>query len=92
MMLVVLKITSQLHYLFLQASVYLVLFVIANWCENILVESSTGHHTRQVRKGLRLGFFLMIVSEIMFFFSFFWSLFHYTFSLNVGLSQKWPYV
>ena len=45
MMLVVLKITSQLHYLFLQASVYLVLFVVANWCENILVES--WHHTRQ---------------------------------------------
>ena len=91
-LLLVLKLVSQIHFFFLHLSVYFVLFVIANWCENILTESSSGHHTRQVRKGLRLGFFLMIISEIMFFFSFFWTLFHYTFSLNIWHSEKWPYV
>ncbi|HXT82982.1 MAG TPA: cytochrome c oxidase subunit 3 [Verrucomicrobiae bacterium] len=30
-----------------------------------------GHHTFAVQKGLRLGFVLFIVSEIIFFFSFF---------------------
>jgi len=31
------------------------------------------NHTKEVLAGLRLGFILFIVSEVMFFFSFFWA-------------------
>jgi heme/copper-type cytochrome/quinol oxidase subunit 3 len=34
-------------------------------------ESLNGHHTRKVQAGLRMGFILFIVSEVMFFFSIF---------------------
>jgi cytochrome c oxidase subunit 3 len=34
-------------------------------------EGTNGHHTKAVLTGLKLGFILFIVSEVMFFFSFF---------------------
>jgi heme/copper-type cytochrome/quinol oxidase subunit 3 len=34
------------------------------------------HHTRKVRDGLRLGMKLFIISEVMFFFSFFLAYFY----------------
>lgn len=48
-----------------------------------------GHHTRKVSKGIRLGFCLMILSEIMFFFSFFWTLLHYSLCLDIWMGQVW---
>jgi len=36
----------------------------------------SGFHTKVVKAGLRLGFILFIVSEIMLFFGFFWAFFH----------------
>jgi len=34
-----------------------------------------GHHTNIVQLGLRYGMLLFIVSEVMFFFAFFWAFF-----------------
>merc|ERR1719289_233982 len=43
------------------------------WCD--IVEESTigGHHTFAITQTLKFGFILFILSEIMLFFSFFWS-------------------
>lgn len=90
--LMVIKIHYQIHFVWIHLSIYLNLFVISNWCINILTESLLGFHTRKVRKGLRLGFFLMILSEIMFFASFISSLFYYAIFTNCHVGQKWPYV
>jgi cytochrome c oxidase subunit 3 len=79
-------------HIFLNWGFFFFSFFLIRWFLDILIESLTGHHTRKVSTGLRLGFFLMIVSEIMFFFSFFWSLFHYSFSLNINTGQAWPYI
>jgi len=68
------------------------LFFLARWFSDVLLESFKGHHTSYVANGLRLGFVLMIVSEVMFFFSFFWSYFHLTFSLSLHTGNIWPYV
>jgi heme/copper-type cytochrome/quinol oxidase subunit 3 len=43
-----------------------------------------------VRRGLRLGFALFILSEVMFFFSFFWSFFHYSVSPSIWIGNTWP--
>jgi heme/copper-type cytochrome/quinol oxidase subunit 3 len=43
----------------------------------ILIESNKGYHTQLVQTGLKMGFWLFIVSEIMLFVSFFWTYFHY---------------
>jgi hypothetical protein len=42
--------------------------VLFMWFYDIKIESLNGYHTKRMGKNLRLGFFLMIISEIMFFF------------------------
>jgi len=69
-----------------------ILFFLTRWFLDIILESFKGNHTSYVANGLRLGFVLLIVSEIMFFFSFFWSYFHITFSLSLHTGLVWPYV
>jgi len=55
------------------------LFFLTRWFLDIILESFKGNHTSYVANGLRIGFVLMIISEIMFFFFFFLKLFSYNF-------------
>ena len=71
---------------------FFLLFFLTRWFLDIILESFKGNHTSYVANGLRIGFVLMIISEIMFFFSFFWSYFHITFSLSIHTGFVWPYV
>jgi cytochrome c oxidase subunit 3 len=53
-----------------------VLFTMYVWWRDVVKEGIVGHHhTKIVRHGLRLGMSLFILSEVMFFFAFFWSFF-----------------
>ena len=72
--------------------VFSILFFITRWFLDIIEESYKGHHTSYVANGLRIGFVLLIVSEVMFFFSFFWSYFHLTCGLSEQVTGLWPYV
>lgn len=47
-----------------------------------------GLHTAIVETGLRIGIILFIVSEVMFFSSFFWAFFHRSLSPNVELGAQ----
>lgn len=47
-------------------------------------------HTLRVQKGLRLGMLLFIVSEIMFFFSFFQAFFHSSLAPAIQIGAIWP--
>jgi cytochrome c oxidase subunit 3 len=61
---------------------------VYRWFSDIINEATySGYHTKAVRMGLRLGFLLFIVSEIMLFFGFFWAFFHSSLSpsLEIGL-------
>lgn len=49
-----------------------------------------GYHTQIVQSCLRLGFVLFLVSEVMFFFGFFWALFHYTLTPSIFIGGIWP--
>jgi heme/copper-type cytochrome/quinol oxidase subunit 3 len=61
------------------------------WFAAIVREATfQGHHTFQVQQGLRMGMVLFIVSEIMFFFSFFWGFFHAALAPAVSISSVWP--
>ena len=54
-----------------------ILYVMFTWWRDIIREATfEGQHTAVVQRGLRLGMILFIVSEIMFFFAFFWAFFH----------------
>lgn len=60
----------------LPAGSILVIFTMVVWWLNVIKEGKEGgHHTEIVRKGLRFGMALFILSEVMFFFAFFWSFF-----------------
>jgi cytochrome c oxidase subunit 3 len=61
------------------------------WWRDVIRESTwQGNHTFIVRRGLKIGFFLFLVSEIMFFFSIFWAFFHSSLSPSVEIGSVWP--
>ena len=52
------------------------LYVMYTWWRDVIREATfEEQHTLPVQRGLRLGMILFIVSEIMFFFTFFWAFF-----------------
>lgn len=61
------------------------------WWRDIIREALLeGFHTFKVQKGLKLGFILFIISEIMLFVSFFWAFFHASLSPNIEIGCIWP--
>nr|YP_010554956.1 cytochrome c oxidase subunit 3 [Amoeboaphelidium protococcarum]UYP50888.1 cytochrome c oxidase subunit 3 [Amoeboaphelidium protococcarum]UYP50910.1 cytochrome c oxidase subunit 3 [Amoeboaphelidium protococcarum] len=58
-------------------SLIMVIIIFTNWLYDVMSESLyLGFHLNEVSRGLALGFLLFILTEIMLFFSFFWSYFH----------------
>jgi cytochrome c oxidase subunit 3 len=49
-----------------------------------------GMHTVAVQTGLKLGFTLFIISEVMFFFGFFWAFFHSSLAPAIQIGSVWP--
>ena len=70
----------------------LILFTtMFQWWRDVIREATLqGKHTDKVENGLRLGMFLFIMSEVLFFFSFFWAFFHSSLRPNVELGTNWP--
>jgi cytochrome c oxidase subunit 3 len=69
----------------------IIVFVMAAWWRDIIRENSfEGNQTTQVEIGLRMGMILFIVSEIMFFFGFFWAFFYSGISPDLGTGSVWP--
>jgi len=63
----------------------------AYWWRDVIREATfQGCHTSVVQRGLRLGMILFIVSEVMFFFSFFWAFFASSLSPSVEIGCVWP--
>lgn len=63
-------------------------FVVFCWWSDISRES--GEHTKYIIRGLKFGMALFILSEVMFFFSFFWSFFHVSLSPAIEVGGVWP--
>jgi len=56
---------------------FTVLLIMFVWWRDIVREGTyEGQHTKDVQFGLRMGMLLFIVSEVMFFFAFFWAFFN----------------
>lgn len=52
-----------------------VLYVMFGWWSEVVHEAETGDHTPVVAIGLRYGFIMFIMSEVMFFSAWFWAFF-----------------
>lgn len=69
----------------------LTVLTIVQWWRDVIREGIViGFHTKKVGVGLRWGIILFIVSEILFFFSFFWRFFHRRLAPRVELGCMWP--
>lgn len=69
----------------------ILLFTIFFWFKEIIEEAAYyGHHTIAVRAGIRFGFLLFIISEIMLFLGFFWAFFHSSLCPSILLGSQWP--
>jgi cytochrome c oxidase subunit 3 len=68
-----------------------ILYVMYVWWRDIIREATfEEQHTFSVQRGLRLGMILFIVSEVMFFFAFFWAFFHSSLSPTFNIGGVWP--
>ena len=69
----------------------MVLYTMFVWWRDVIREGTfEGHHTKVVQKGLRYGMILFIVSEVMFFFAFFWAFFASSLAPTVEIGSIWP--
>lgn len=69
----------------------MLLYSMFVWWRDVINEATfQGHHTKQVQIGLRWGMILFIVSEIMFFFAFFWAFFNAALSPSIEMGGVWP--
>lgn len=82
------------HSIFEVALIRLIVYILVvayQWWRDVCRESSNqGCHTTYVISNIRWGIILFIVSEVMFFFSFFWAFFHCSLAPNVELGAVWP--
>ena len=68
-----------------------VLYVMYAWWADVIAESHQGDHTPVVRIGLRYGFLMFIMSEVMFFAAWFWSFFkHAMYPMDTFSEGQWP--
>nr|YP_006576080.1 cytochrome c oxidase subunit III [Membranipora grandicella]AEH99609.1 cytochrome c oxidase subunit III [Membranipora grandicella] len=70
----------------------IILLTMFQWWRDVIREATyQGYHTSIVASGLRLGMILFIVSEVCFFFAFFWAFFHSSLAPEaVNMGSMWP--
>nr|AWV83320.1 cytochrome oxidase subunit III [Meimuna oshimensis] len=69
----------------------ILLLTMMQWWRDVSRESTfQGLHTTIVTNGLKMGMILFIISEILFFASFFWGFFHSSLSPVMEIGMMWP--
>nr|QXG19362.1 cytochrome c oxidase subunit III [Drosophila miranda] len=67
------------------------ILTVYQWWRDVSRESTyQGLHTYAVTIGLRWGMILFILSEVLFFVSFFWAFFHSSLSPAIEIGASWP--
>nr|APF47549.1 cytochrome c oxidase subunit III [Hygroplitis sinica] len=85
-----LMIFSEMKFNLMLLGLFLIFFNLYQWWRDVIRESTIqGFHTLVVVKGLQNGMILFILSEIMFFFSFFWCYFHMYLSPSIEIGSIW---
>lgn len=66
-----------------------IVFISYQWLKDVVREGLGGYHTLAVKEGLKLGFIIFLITEVLLFASFFWAFFHSSLNPSVELG-KWP--
>lgn len=75
----------------LSLSFTLLLLIMFLWWRDVSREATLeGHHAGVVQQGLRYGVLLFIISEVLFFFAFFWAFFHSSLTPSIDIGATWP--
>ena len=76
---------------FLGLGLLIIVGVMFVWWQDVIRESTfQGHHSLIVKQGIKYGMLLFILSEVLFFFSFFWAFFHSSLAPAIELGVMWP--
>jgi heme/copper-type cytochrome/quinol oxidase subunit 3 len=68
-----------------------IIVVCSFWWWDLIIETQTYElFTPLVQRNIRLGMVLFILSEVFFFFSFFWAFFHSSLSPSIAIGGIWP--
>nr|ATD12221.1 cytochrome c oxidase subunit III [Dryadomorpha sp. EMHAU-2015-Zz060407] len=71
--------------------VTITILTMIQWWRDVIRESTfQGLHTKKVETSMKLGMILFIVSEVLFFSSFFWAYFHSSLSPSIEIGMQWP--
>nr|WCB99521.1 cytochrome c oxidase subunit 3 [Meteorus sp. 1 XHS-2023a] len=90
-MISVLILFNEYSFFLLMISFILMVMILFQWWRDVVRESTfQGSHSKNVIKGLRLGMFLFILSELMFFLSIFWSFFHMMLAPSIEIGMSFP--
>nr|UGN61360.1 cytochrome c oxidase subunit III [Typhlocybinae gen. 1 sp. 1 BY-2021a] len=68
-----------------------ILMTMLQWWRDVTREASfQGIHTNKVVTLMKMGMIMFILSEILFFMSFFWAFFHSSLSPSMEIGMNWP--
>nr|AHA52468.1 cytochrome c oxidase subunit III [Therophilus festivus] len=85
------KMMNNSKYNLFMLGMIMLLMIKFQWWRDVIRESTfQGFHLFKVIKGIRLGMMLFILSELMFFLSFFWCYFHMFLSPNIEIGELVP--
>lgn len=75
----------------LRLGLFIIGITIIQWWRDVTRERTfQGYHTKKTARGLRMGIILFILSEVCFFFAFFWAFFHRRLAPTIELGNNWP--
>nr|YP_009104417.1 cytochrome c oxidase subunit III [Aeneolamia contigua]AFV32120.1 cytochrome c oxidase subunit III [Aeneolamia contigua] len=79
------------NFYLLTLGLMIITMTMHQWWRDITRESTfQGLHTFSVTKMMKMGMIMFIISEILFFTSFFWSFFHSSLVPTVEIGMNWP--
>nr|ATG83193.1 cytochrome c oxidase subunit III [Olidiana sp. 15062716] len=79
------------EYMLMITGMLITLLSAMQWWRDVIRESTfQGLHTKKVMTSMKIGMILFILSEIMFFMSFFWTFFHSSLSPAMEIGMQWP--
>nr|UZZ43875.1 cytochrome c oxidase subunit III [Dipseudopsis sp. XG-2021] len=81
---------NQMNLIMIMSLISLLLCSFQWWRDMSRESTLQGLHTYKVFLNMKWGMILFIISEILFFFSFFWTFFHSSLSPNIEIGSQWP--
>lgn len=84
------RVSKLFRYTMILFSIMLLGIVVLDWCSKVRLEGVRGLHSIIMMARLRLGFVLFILTEALFFFSFFWAFVSNRWAPELQLGYLWP--